>query len=154
MEDVLSITSPEELSARLQRLQLEKKELLEFFYIVATRRRIGLMEVFFNPSLYQDGYEGITLQDLFSDPPTFVALLEKIIEEGRIDIIAYFLNKGLNANFGVIVDGEIATVLTGSPLLSLACLAKKIDIMELPLKRGADPNQSDDNYETPASYAN
>jgi hypothetical protein len=138
---ITNITSPIVLRASLLHFKtLEKKEVLTLFYWAARSFRVDLLEVFFPDFLVFPNLRSTLLRER-----EYYSYLEKVIIGGYVDVIAFFLQKGMNVN--------IVSPYDGKPILSTACCRSKIDIIDLLLIHGADVNMEDKYGYTPASYA-
>lgn len=114
---------------------MEKDRLRNMFYSVAYKYRLNLIEVFFTEAL-------LTIQDFTDDIYRFFEYIESVIKEGRIDIMIFFLDKGMNPNMKFT-----------DTILSLACYHGKIDIVTLLVDRKADVNQGNCDEDTPIFFA-
>ena len=134
-----AIRSPIVLDACLRYVNPTKSRLLEIFYLVARLHRVDLLKVFFDSFL--------TLEDLSTSLTwNYSFFIGREVIEGAVDVIAFFLEKGLDPNLQSFWCGE------GS-LLSLACSYNKIDIVDLLLEYGANVNHQDIAGRTPAFHA-
>ena len=105
-----------------------KEKFIRFFYIIATKKRIDLLEVFFT-----EGYFVYTdLIKTVARRHNFLSIARKIVTKGYVDMLLFFLEKGMDAN--MLFEGSDFS------LLSYACFYGKIDIVRLLLEDGANPN--------------
>ena len=135
----LTINSPEVLRACLRHMNLEKEPLLEFARDVMKRYRVDLLEVFL---------EHLTWEEFTSDDVSFGNNVGLVVEGGNIDVMVFLLDRGMSVDYDVQSPRRYRI-----PILCLACLYGKVDVIDLLLQRGADTNKGDDRGRTPAFYA-
>lgn len=135
------ITSPVILRMFIRDHEPPIERSYKIFYHIAYNFRIDLIEVFFSEGIF-------TLDDLESpiehSDQDFPNLIGNIIEDGYVDLMTFFLDKGLDINSTLEVRGWDEEC-----LLTQACIDNKIDIVSLLIKRGADVNFEDDEGNTP-----
>ena len=125
----LNISSPVVLRACFQHLAIDRygeEKLTEIFFIVARLHRVDLMEVFFA--------EGLVTIASVTTGYTFCGYVNVVIQDGHVDVMKFFLDKGMNPD--TIVHHSMSSLI-------VACYSKKIDIVTLLLDYHADVNFAD-----------
>lgn len=123
-----NIFSPDVLRACL-RYVVEKKGPLDevkirrVFYVVTDHYRIDLIDVFFT--------EGIITFESLVNTDDFRVFISFVIQEGSVDMLKFFLEKGLDPDTIGFWDQS---------LLYEACFFGKIDLVRLLLEKGANVN--------------
>lgn len=105
-----------------------KEKFIRFFYVVAEKKRIDLLDVFFAEKY-------LVYSDLIETVPRrrkFCRLMIDTARKGIVDMLLFFLEKGMDVN--ACFENSYFTP------LSMACLQDNIDVVILLLNHDADPN--------------
>lgn len=112
--------------------RLSQTELYDMFYFISSKRRIDMMELFF---------DHLTLRELEeADKERFFLHVAVTISLGCVDVITFLLDQGM--------DVDIRNTAGETPLF-MACRCSKVDIIDLLLQKGADVNAKDIQGNTP-----